>query len=126
MTNLKQTHSRKHLLSFCCLLVILPSLVRGECTCESEDEVRKKPLGLKYKLAAMGTILIAGAIGISIPQLGKFIQALHPEKNIFFMIKAFAVGVILSTGFIHILPEAIESLTSPCLNENPWGKFPIA
>ncbi|XVF71148.1 hypothetical protein PTKIN_Ptkin12aG0013000 [Pterospermum kingtungense] len=42
------------------------------------------------------------------------------------MIKAFAAGVILSTGFIHVLPEATESLTSPCLNENHWGRFPLA
>ncbi|KAL0306087.1 UNVERIFIED_CONTAM: Zinc transporter 1 [Sesamum radiatum] len=42
------------------------------------------------------------------------------------MIKAFAAGVILATGFIHILPDAFRTLTSPCLGENPWGKFPFA
>ncbi|KAE8680330.1 Zinc transporter 3 [Hibiscus syriacus] len=31
------------------------------------------------------------------------------------MIKAFAAGVILATGFVHILPDAFESLTSPCI-----------
>ena len=41
------------------------------------------------------------------------------------MVKAFAAGVILATGFVHILPDAYESLTSPCLKENPWGKFPF-
>ncbi|KAK0598791.1 hypothetical protein LWI29_038032 [Acer saccharum] len=41
-------------------------------------------------------------------------------------IKAFAAGVILATGFIHILPDAFESLTSPCLNENPWRRFPFS
>jgi zinc transporter 1/2/3 len=34
--------------------------------------------------------------------------------------------VILGTGFIHILPDAFESLTSPCLGQNPWEKFPFA
>ncbi|KAK1563254.1 hypothetical protein Q3G72_024866 [Acer saccharum] len=57
--------------------------------------------------------------------LGKAIPALSPEKNIFFIIKAFAAGVILATGFIHVLPDAFDNLTSPCLNENPWGKFPF-
>jgi zinc transporter 1/2/3 len=33
--------------------------------------------------------------------------------------------VILSTGFIHVLPDAFENLTSPCLNEHPWGDFPF-
>lgn len=39
--------------------------------------------------------------------------------------KAFAAGVILATGFIHILPNAFESLTSPCLKEHPWADFPF-
>ncbi|GMN55999.1 hypothetical protein TIFTF001_025115 [Ficus carica] len=26
---------------------------------------------------------------------------------------------------IHVLPDAYESLTSPCLRNNPWGKFPF-
>nr|GLL49132.1 zinc transporter 1-like [Ipomoea trifida] len=36
------------------------------------------------------------------------------------MIKAFAAGVILSTGTIHVLPHAFETLTSPSLH----GAFP--
>ncbi|WRX08811.1 Zinc/iron permease - like 2 [Theobroma cacao] len=123
MINFKQTQ----LLTFLCfLLILLPSTARGECTCEPEDEDRNKPLALKYKMAAIASILVAGAIGVCFPLLGKTINALRPEKNLFFTIKAFAAGVILSTGFIHVLPDATESLTSPCLDENPWGKFPFA
>lgn len=125
MINFKQTQ----LLTFlCCFLILLPSLVRGNnCTCEPEEKERiNKPLALKYKMAAIASILVAGAIGVCFPLLGKIIKPLRPEKNVFFMIKAFAAGVILSTGFIHVLPDASESLTSPCLKENPWGKFPFA
>ncbi|KAG4174991.1 hypothetical protein ERO13_A11G155500v2 [Gossypium hirsutum] len=111
---------------FCCFLILIPSLVQGECTCEPEDEDRNKSLALKYKIAAIASILVAGAIGVCFPLLGNVIEALRPDKNLFFLIKAFAAGVILSTGFIHVLPDATESLTSPCLNENPWGKFPFA
>ncbi|XVE78479.1 hypothetical protein DITRI_Ditri13aG0148700 [Diplodiscus trichospermus] len=121
MANFKQAQ-----FFLCYLLILLPSLVRGGCTCEPEDEDRNKPLALKYKMAAIASILVAGAIGVCFPLLGKTVEALRPEKNVFFMIKAFAAGVILSTGFIHVLPDATESLTSPCLNENPWGKFPFA
>lgn len=71
------------------------------------------------------SILVAGGIGVCLPILGKFIPALRPEKDIFFIIKAFAAGVILSTGFIHVLPDAFESLTNPCLSEHPWGDFPF-
>ncbi|EOX93204.1 Zinc transporter 5 precursor [Theobroma cacao] len=123
MNNFKQTQL---LTLLCFLFILLPSIARGECTCEPEDEDRNKPLALKYKMAAIALILVAGAIGVCFPLLGKTIKALRPENNLFFIIKAFAAGVILSTGFIHVLPDATESLTSPCLNENPWGKFPFA
>ncbi|KAM7271018.1 hypothetical protein ACFE04_030232 [Oxalis oulophora] len=106
-------------------LVLLPSLVVGECTCESESEDRNKSEALKYKLVAFASILVAGTLGVCIPMLGKFVPALQPETNLFFLIKAFAAGVILSTAFIHVLPDAFDDLTSPCLKEKPWGKFPF-
>ncbi|XP_048431570.1 zinc transporter 8-like [Pyrus x bretschneideri] len=117
-------HSR---FAFFCLLFILPTLVFGECTCEKGegDGDRNKTEALKYKIGAIASILVAGALGVGIPILGKTIPDLHPDRNIFFIIKAFAAGVILATGFIHVLPDAFESLTDPALKENPWGKFPF-
>lgn len=112
--------------TFLFVFIFLPNLVLSECTCDHEEEEEKnKTKALRYKIAAIASILAAGAIGVCLPILGKTIPALRPEKNIFFIIKAFAAGVILSTGFIHVLPDAFERLTSPCLNENPWGKFPF-
>ncbi|XWS75741.1 hypothetical protein CRYUN_Cryun01aG0118100 [Craigia yunnanensis] len=125
MINFKKTQ----LLTFlCCFLILLPYIVRGNnCTCEPEERERiNKPLAHKYKMAAIASILVAGAIGVCFPLLGKTIKALRPEKNVFFIIKAFAAGVILSTGFIHVLPDATENLTSQFLNKNPWSKFPFA
>lgn len=108
-------------------LLVLPFLVSAECTCgETEAQDRDKTKALQLKLVAITSILVASAIGVSLPILGKKIPTLRPENDIFFMIKAFAAGVILATGFIHILPEAFESLTSPCLGRNPWGDFPFA
>ncbi|OVA12741.1 Zinc/iron permease [Macleaya cordata] len=81
---------------------------------------------LNTKIAAFASILVAGAFGVCLPVLGRTtIPALHPDKSIFFLIKGFAAGVILATGFIHILPDAFDDLTNPCLNENPWGNFPF-
>ncbi|OVA15699.1 Zinc/iron permease [Macleaya cordata] len=100
-------------------------MVSAECSCDPEEsEGRNKSEALKYKLGAIASILVASGVGVCIPILGKKIAALRPEKDIFFMIKAFAAGVILATGFIHVLPDAFENLTSPCLKENPWG-FPF-
>lgn len=111
-----------------CLFFLLSSivLVSGECSCEEVGDLGEhKGEALKYKLAAIATILFAGALGVSLPLLSKKVPALRPENDVFFMVKAFAAGVILATGFVHIIPEAFESLTSPCLGENPWGKFPF-
>ncbi|RZC68225.1 hypothetical protein C5167_031480 [Papaver somniferum] len=107
------------------ILLIVPVLVSAECSCDLQNgEKRNRKEALTYKLTAIASILIASGIGVCIPILGKRISALRPENSLFFMIKAFAGGVILATGFIHVLPDAFENLTSPCLNEDPWG-FPF-
>ncbi|MCL7029813.1 hypothetical protein MKW94_021669 [Papaver nudicaule] len=117
--------SKPNLLLLLLVVVVLPVLVSAECSCDSGNgEKRNKKEALKYKLTAIASILVASGIGVCTPILGKRISALRPENNIFFMIKAFAAGVILATGFIHVLPDAFENLTSPCLKENPWG-FPF-
>ncbi|XP_057519076.1 zinc transporter 8-like [Amaranthus tricolor] len=81
---------------------------------------------LKYKIGAILAILTASGVGVTLPIVGKNFPVLHPESKLFFLIKAFAAGVILSTGFIHILPDAFEDLTNPILKDHPWGKFPFA
>ncbi|KAG2326901.1 hypothetical protein Bca52824_009629 [Brassica carinata] len=79
----------------------------------------EKATVLKYKIGAFFSILVAGVFGVCLPIFG-----LKSESNFFMFVKAFAAGVILATGFVHILPDATESLTSPCLGE-PWGDFPM-
>uniref|UniRef100_A0A7N2R3I0 Uncharacterized protein n=1 Tax=Quercus lobata TaxID=97700 RepID=A0A7N2R3I0_QUELO len=113
------------LLTLFCVFFLLPSSAFGDCTCDTEDEEHDKTQALKYKLAAIASILVGGVTGVCIPVLGKTIPALRPEKDVFFFIKAFAAGVILSTGFIHVLPDAFENLTSPCLSDSPWQDFPF-
>ncbi|KAL2253400.1 zinc transporter 1 [Sesamum indicum] len=107
------------------IVVFVPAPVLADCTCNGETEQRNKSEALKFKLVAIAAILGAGGIGVSLPLLGRKFKPLRPENDVFFMIKAFAAGVILATGFVHILPDAFETLTSPCLAGNPWGKFPF-
>ncbi|KAL4318343.1 hypothetical protein GQ457_18G020740 [Hibiscus cannabinus] len=111
-------------------LLYLPLLVSADCTCDDELLLRRhdsssRTKALKYKLVAIASILMAGALGVSLPILAKKIPAFRPENNVFFLIKAFAAGVILATAFVHILPDGYESLSSPCLSEKPWGVFPF-
>ncbi|XP_060188116.1 zinc transporter 5-like [Lycium barbarum] len=113
---------------FWSIFLLLPTIVLGmsNCTCDPDEGVVNKTKALHYKLGAIASILVASAIGVCIPVLGKVIPALSPERNFFFIIKAFAAGVILATGFIHVLPDAFDKLTSPCLKEQPWGIFPFS
>ncbi|KAK7371797.1 hypothetical protein VNO80_05162 [Phaseolus coccineus] len=116
------------LLSF----LLLPSMVDGEveCKCKNDEdeggEKVDKGLAKKYKIGAIVSILFASAVGVTLPLLSKIFPALHPEKDFFFMVKAFAAGVILSTGFIHVLPDAFQKLTPPCLCNHPWPDFSFA
>ncbi|ONI16204.1 hypothetical protein PRUPE_3G084500 [Prunus persica] len=110
-----------------CLLII-PVVVFADCSGEAEATEAgqgHKPQALKLKVAAIAFVLFAGAMGVGIPILGKAIPCLNPGSSLFSIIKVFAAGVILATGFIHVLPDAFESLTSPCLKENPWRMFPF-
>ncbi|XP_071701249.1 zinc transporter 3-like [Rutidosis leptorrhynchoides] len=107
------------------VLSLISTQVYADCTCDRDEDEGKKSEALKYKLIALVSILVGGAIGVLIPFIGKIVPAFSPEKDGFFVIKAFAAGVILATGFIHILPDAFDSLTSPCLKEHPWGDFPF-
>ncbi|KAM1032332.1 hypothetical protein ACFX2I_035927 [Malus domestica] len=106
------------------LIILSPAIVFEDCTCESEDAEHNQEDALRYKLGFIAPIHVAGSVGVSLPLLGKKIPTLMPEKDIFFLLKAFAAGVILAIGFVHILPDAFDNLTSPCTKENPWGKFP--
>ena len=81
---------------------------------------------LQLKLVAIATILVACFLGVSMPILGRFVTFFHPQSDLFFVVKAFAAGVILATAFVHMLPTSFESLGNPCLAQNPWGKFPFA
>lgn len=108
------------------ILLVLPTTVLGDCTCDAAttNSASNKSKALAYKVAAIASILVAGAIGVCLPLLGRAVPALRPEKDVFFIIKAFAAGVILATGFIHVLPDAFDHLTNPCLTGKAW-QFPF-
>ncbi|KAJ4897450.1 putative zinc transporter 12 [Raphanus sativus] len=119
--------SKPLLVAFVFLLVTLPLLVSAtevinECGGSSgRASAAEKETVLKYKIGAFFSILVAGVFGVCLPIFG-----LKSESNFFMFVKAFAAGVILATGFVHILPDATESLKSPCIGEEPpWGNFPM-
>ncbi|KAJ0631162.1 putative zinc/iron permease [Helianthus annuus] len=78
------------------------------------------------KFVAIACILLAGFIGVAVPLVGKSWRILRSDSGFFSATKAFAAGVILSTGFVHILPDATSALSDPCLPNFPWSSFPFS
>ncbi|CAH2038859.1 unnamed protein product [Thlaspi arvense] len=120
------TQNVKLLLLFFFISILLVAVSAGESKCECSHEKDKENTAgaRKYKIAAIPSVLAAGVIGVLFPLLGKFVPSLRPETNFFFVTKAFAAGVILATGFMHVLPEGYEKLTSACLEGEAW-EFPF-
>ncbi|KAG6507007.1 hypothetical protein ZIOFF_032342 [Zingiber officinale] len=117
---------RWRLCLFLYFLLLLPLFSSGECDYGEEEGALDKKAALPLKIAAAFSILVCSAAGVLIPSLGKWIPAIRPENSPFFVVKSFAAGVILATAFIHILPDAFEGLSSPCLDPIPWQSFPFA
>jgi solute carrier family 39 (zinc transporter), member 1/2/3 len=96
---------------------------------EEEAECRDEAAALRLKMVAVASILVAGAAGIAIPLVGRWWRrgaaASSSSGVAFTLAKAFAAGVILATGFVHMLDDANEALTDPCLPESPWRRFPF-
>ncbi|GMP95089.1 hypothetical protein CsSME_00044267 [Camellia sinensis var. sinensis] len=90
------------------------------------ETCRDESVAFVLKMVAIAAILTAGVGGVTIPLVGKNRRFLRTDSNIFFAAKAFAAGVILATGFVHMLPDATAALTDPCLPIYPWLKFPFS
>ncbi|KAL3344846.1 hypothetical protein AABB24_024006, partial [Solanum stoloniferum] len=84
-----------------------------------------KSKALPLKIIAIVSILITSMIGVCLPLVTRSIPALSPDRSLFVIVKAFAAGIILATGFMHVLPDSFDMLSSSCLKEHPWHKFPF-
>ncbi|KAM3284500.1 fe(2+) transport protein 1 [Capsicum chacoense] len=100
---------------------------QGDSSCESQTDntCNNKSKALTLKIIAIVSILITSMIGVCLPLVTRSVSALSPDRDLFVIVKAFAAGIILGTGFMHVLPDSFDMLSSNCLNENPWHKFPF-
>ncbi|XP_039065344.1 fe(2+) transport protein 1-like [Hibiscus syriacus] len=80
---------------------------------------------MKLKVIAFVAILVSSVIGVSLPLFSRYMPSLAPDRNLFTVVKAFSSGVILATGYMHVLPDSFNDLMSDCLPRNPWKKFPF-
>ncbi|TYI45012.1 hypothetical protein E1A91_D13G005600v1 [Gossypium mustelinum] len=100
-------------------------LVLAQCEAESKNGCHDKEEAMKLKIIAFVSILLASMIGVSLPWFSRRMLSLGPERELFTIVKAFALGVILATGYMHVLPDPFDGLMFDCLPENPWRKFPF-
>ncbi|KAK9112169.1 hypothetical protein Scep_019688 [Stephania cephalantha] len=84
-----------------------------------------KAKALPLKIIAIVAILVTSIIGVCAPLVTKSVPALHPDRSLFVVVKAFASGIILATGFMHVLPDSFDMLSSKCLPDKPWHRFPF-
>ncbi|KAJ1259622.1 hypothetical protein BS78_10G169500 [Paspalum vaginatum] len=92
-----------------------------------DAECRDEGAALGLKMVAVASILVSGAAGVAIPLVGRHCRGRGSPSTggAFVLAKAFAAGVILATGFVHMLHDADEALTDPCLPDVPWRRFPF-
>ncbi|XP_073026533.1 probable zinc transporter 10 [Primulina eburnea] len=96
-----------------------------ECGAEDDAGCIDKKKALPLKIIAIVSILVTSMIGVCLPLFTRSIPALQPDRSLFVIVKAFAAGIILATGFMHVLPDSFDMLSSTCLKDNPWHKFPF-
>ncbi|CAN8245046.1 unnamed protein product [Cochlearia groenlandica] len=96
-----------------------------QCNANESDLCRDDSAAFLLKLVAIASILLAGVAGVAIPLIGRNRRFLKTDGSLFVAAKAFAAGVILATGFVHMLAGGTEALNNPCLPDFPWSKFPF-
>ena len=90
-------------------------------SCEEEMQkaegagCRDDAAALRLKEVAMAAILVAGVLGVGLPLAGRKRRPMRTDSAAFVAAKAFAAGVILANGLVHMLHDAQHTLCSPCL-----------
>ncbi|KAI5950455.1 hypothetical protein KGF57_004324 [Candida theae] len=92
-------------------------------TCTSDNSYNGK-----YWPARVSSVLVlfvVSALGAFTPLLAAYSTVFRIPAYVFDAIKYFGSGVIIATGFIHLLAEAAENLSNDCLG-SPFTEYPFA
>ncbi|CAL5188225.1 unnamed protein product [Lathyrus oleraceus] len=108
------------------LIILFTSHAQADCESESKNSCNNKQKAQTIKIIAIFVILVASMIGVCLPLVTRSVPSLSPDGNLFLIVKCFAGGIILGTGFMHVLPDSFAMLRSDCLAEKPWHKFPFS
>ncbi|KAH8549058.1 Zinc/iron permease [Umbelopsis sp. PMI_123] len=96
------------------ILLVLVQRVSADPSADCSGESPSN-YNLGMHIAAMFIIMVASGLGAFIPVFSKIFPAFRVSGKIITLGKFAGSGIILATGFIHMLPSAMANLTSPCL-----------
>lgn len=98
---------------------------------DSEDSTEECPLGNDWngknnlRILAVFMVLISSSIGVYFPILSSSYSFIKLPNWCWFIAKFFGSGVIVATGFIHLLEPASDDLSQDCLGgtfaDYPWA-----
>ncbi|KAF9911989.1 high-affinity Zn(2+) transporter zrt1 [Linnemannia zychae] len=75
----------------------------------------RQEYNMSLHIASVFIILAASTCGVFMPVIASKVRALRISNRVLTLGKQFGTGVILATGFIHMMPTAMANLSSPCL-----------
>ncbi|KAI5952865.1 hypothetical protein KGF54_003732 [Candida jiufengensis] len=95
-----------------------------------EDDVclDSNPYNGKYfvaRITAVPVLFVVSALGSFAPLIAKYNKKFKIPNWCFQAIKFFGSGVIIATGFIHLMAESSRNLTMKCLG-SPFIDYPFA
>ena len=86
------------------------------------------PYNGKYwtaRVSSVPVLFVVSALGAFTPLLAAYSTIFRVPPCVFDAIKYFGSGVIIATGFIHLLAEAAQNLSKECLGA-PFTEYPFA
>ncbi|KAJ1953160.1 hypothetical protein IWQ62_006062 [Dispira parvispora] len=81
------------------------------CLVDLASQQYSVPLGI----AAVFIMFVVSAMGSFLPVVARYYPKLRIPAKLVELGKHFGTGIVLATGFIHMFPGAIFSLTDPCV-----------
>ncbi|KAI8889315.1 Zinc/iron permease [Backusella circina FSU 941] len=113
------------------LLCIYGAAAQEVADSDTADECSSQPIedyNMGLRVGALFIILVTSALGVFVPMI---LHRISPYKQgdirdwILTFGKFFGTGVILATAFVHMLPDALENFSSPCLTDGwlSYGAF---
>ncbi|KFY40905.1 hypothetical protein V494_03282, partial [Pseudogymnoascus sp. VKM F-4513 (FW-928)] len=85
----------------------------AETTCERKD----RDYNIKLRIGLIFPMLFASALAVYAPLIMKKMLKMNGSGIVFTIIKQFGTGVIIATGFVHLLTHAELMFGNECLGE---------